>query len=69
MPRTPPSLPRLSTDELLRRHGFAIALRPKNGEPIWSRWKRSYAQDVAIVIARAEAAQRERDLRDIGGGD
>lgn len=46
----------LSTDELLRKHGFTIASRPSGGEPRWRRKGCLWTETQAI-----KQSQREED--------
>jgi hypothetical protein len=47
-------------DSLLRKHGFTIARRPRNGPPVWIRSGRYFSQEMAerIVAREMENALR-----------
>jgi hypothetical protein len=47
-------------DSLLRRHGFTIARRPRDGSPVWIRLGRYFSQEMAerIVAREMENALR-----------
>ena len=45
----------------LRKYGFTIYSRPKDGEPIWKKGDRTYLQSVAIVAM--ERMKKDKELR------
>lgn len=54
--------PMCVTDQFLRRHGFQIHSRPKDGEAVWIRGGRTYIQSLALVAAEKleNHAKRQR---------
>lgn len=52
----PEPQPKLSTDELLREHGYRIHSRPKTGEPTWlNRQNLPTKQSVAVRVVATES--------------
>jgi hypothetical protein len=49
-----------AVDSLLRKHGFTIARRPRDGPPVWIRSGRYFSQEMAERIV---AGEMERALR------
>jgi hypothetical protein len=49
-----------AVDSLLRKHGFTIARRPRDGPPVWVRSGRYFSQEMAerIVAREMENALR-----------
>jgi hypothetical protein len=52
--------PHQAVDSLLRKHGFTIARRPRDGPPVWIRSGRYFSQEMAERIV---AGEMERALR------
>lgn len=53
---------RCPSDRLLRNHGFAIAERKRNGEPIWKRGNDYFVEWRAREIAAIEEAEKKKKL-------
>jgi hypothetical protein len=49
-----------TVDSLLRKHGFTIARRPRDGPPVWLRSGRYFSQEMAERIV---AREMEKALR------
>jgi hypothetical protein len=47
-------------DSLLRKHGFTIARRPRDGPPVWVRSGRYFSQEMAEMLV---AREMEKALR------
>lgn len=57
----------MSDDDLLRKHGFTIAARPKNGINVWSRHGKRFEEWEALIIAmNAEEAVNEEKAKGKG---
>lgn len=46
--------PHQAVDSLLRKHGFTIARRPRDGPPVWVRSGRYFSQEIAEKIVNME---------------
>lgn len=68
---TPPPLPPIqpveSEDVFLRRWGFVILARPKDGPARWRRGRIVYLHADALAAARRELADLNRRLREANG--
>lgn len=49
-----------AVDSLLRKHGFTIARRPRDGPPVWVRSGRYFSQEMA---ERVVSGEMEKALR------
>lgn len=63
MAEKPTKPPPRNDDELIRRYGFAIHSRPRDGEAVWTRNGKLVGHSAALEIAR-RAQRNERELYD-----